>query len=368
MISALRTGGIVAALAATLGACVPAAGPSGSAILDRSLEERIPFMSITRGTVKFVPDITAGRMSSKFRDIAYLPEQIRAGHTLSIIMYDTGDPGLFTLSESAAFKVGEFIVERNGNVSLPFIGTLKVAGSTTAQAQAAIGNRLKRLAVNPFVAVRIVNSDGDSYSVQGDVASGGIFTLTARSERLLDALAAAGGPTGKPGETRVTLLRRGKSADQNLRDIVTSPRDNIRIQPKDVVIVSNAPPTYIAEGAVPAPGEYAFTPGELNLNQALARAGGLADGQADAEAVYVLRTISKAEAEASTVLASLRPNGGDIVFNIDMSDIVNKFVANEFKIVPGDIVYVGNAPLADIAKIFQILDRPPAVSAPNPRP
>lgn len=411
------------AFAAVLMGCVPSSGPSGRAIVKATRDA-----DITLIRVESVADARAQRPpSSDFADgfsgPPFRADVIRPGQTISVTVFDTGELGLLSVAESMSLPLGNYIVAGDGTVQLPFAGRVDVGGRTVQEAQAILTARLRDIAIDPFVNVAIVRADRESFSVQGDVNAAGLYPLTVRGERVLDGVAAAGGPTAAPGETKITLLRNGRRAMQRFNDLLAVPRNNVALRPGDMLVVRHAPAHFIAEGAVRSPGEFLFAEGELTLMQALARAGGISDGQANAEAVFVLRrTAITAEeaaangpgfanrlASAEAALEEQAPGARELgeaalgaaapdaagavgvvsdalpaaaeavdgflagppeardIFLFDMDEVEGRFIASNFEIFDGDIVYVGNARLADFGKILQIFSRPPSVPVPDPR-
>ncbi len=96
-------------------------------------------------------------------------------------------------------------VEADGTVPLGFPGKARVAGMTTAQAQAAIRLVLRRYLKQPMVTVEITESH---YSVMGAVRRAGQFVMQGDHVTVLDALAQAGGPEENANLHTVTLVRR----------------------------------------------------------------------------------------------------------------------------------------------------------------
>ncbi len=362
---------VIVAFAAILllSACVPRDGPSTAAVFRSTKEAGIPLIQLTEETVAKIEPLPLGSLSDVFSGPAYQPGIIRAGDEIEVTIFDTGEGGLFSATESSTLPIGRYIVDQSGNVTLPFVGRLRVGNNSVSAAQRLITEKLRTSTVNPFVNVVITQKDADTYAVQGDVEAGAIFPLTSRSEKVLDAIAAAGGPSKKPGETRLTLIRDGKTASQMMGSIVNNPKDNVSLRPGDTVYVTHNPASFIADGAVTTPGEFPFTPGELNLNEALGRAGGLSDARANPRSVFVMRAVGTSEVEQQGgELAAAAPQGGPIVYRIDLTKAKNRFVADKFVVRDGDLIYVTNSGLASLGKIVQVfLSRPPEIAAPSPR-
>jgi len=132
-----------------------------------------------------------------------------------------------------------YIVDEAGDVELPVLGKVHVAGLKRTEAEQTIKTRLEAQVMNPLVKVNLVNA---KVSVLGEVARPGQITMTSGRMTILDALAAAGDLTvyGKRDDVLVTRETDGKIeiARLNLRnaDLYTSPY--YYLQQNDVVYVS----------------------------------------------------------------------------------------------------------------------------------
>ena len=82
-----------------------------------------------------------------------------------------------------------YLVNTEGNVEIPKLGPVKVAGLTTVEAVAHIKDILKDFIKNPSVIVRIANF---KYSVLGEVNRPGSFNNISERVSIFDAIANAG--------------------------------------------------------------------------------------------------------------------------------------------------------------------------------
>ncbi|WP_208354156.1 polysaccharide biosynthesis/export family protein [Pseudaestuariivita rosea] len=320
----------------------------------------VPVVDLTARAITAQQEAGMPSLSKAFAGGTYRPGIVRRGDTINVTVFDSGDAGLFSTADSSSLNLGDYTVDRSGNVNLPFIGVIRVADRSLPTVQTSIAEQLRESAINPFVSVNITRKETDTFTVQGEVAGAGVFPLTARGENVLEAIALAGGPTGKPGQTEVKLIREGNSAAQTLQSIYDTPADNVALLPGDILLLSPAPHTFIAGGALNTKGEIPFSAGSINLNQAIARAGGLADGRANPRSVFVLRTISAEEArQLGERVSSKIPSGGNIIYRVNLRKTDQVFLADRFMIRDGDQIFVGDAPLAKTGKITQVFSRPP---------
>ena len=102
-------------------------------------------------------------------------------------------------------------VSEDGVVSVPLLGGLKVGGKTVEQAQDIVRDGLlKGFLVNPRVTITVTEATKKSFYVLGQVAKPGPYPIAAgESITLVQAIAMAGGATGKGKLTSVIVKRPG---------------------------------------------------------------------------------------------------------------------------------------------------------------
>ena len=249
------------------------------------------------------------------------------------------------------------IVGTSGTITVPFVGTVQAAGRTTQQIAANITARLRGKAHEPQVIVKIADNASTNVTVVGEVVRNLRLPLTARRERLLDALAAAGGSRQPVGKTTIQITRGDIVETLPFTTIITDPRQNITLQSNDVVTALYQPYSFTALGAIGRNSEIEFEGTGLTLAQALGRMGGLDDSRANAKGVFIFRLEDKATlglADDPTVRTT--PDGKvPVIFRVDLRDPGTFFLAQSFPIRNKDVVYVSNAPLADIQKFVNIV-------------
>jgi len=266
---------------------------------------------------------------------------------------DGGATGAVTLPQQT--------VSAAGTIFLPFAGNVHVAGATATEAGQTIRDDLKGRLNQPQVLVTLAQAEHSSVTVVGAVQHSGRFPLTARGEHVLDLLVDAGGPAGPLYETAITLSRDGRQASMPLLEILGNPAENVRLQPGDMLTVSQRAQSFIALGAIGASGangEVRFDDGDLTLTQAVARAGGLLDSRADPTGVFVFRLEDPATVR-QIIGHDVRPLADDgrvpVIFQLDMAQASSLFLAQRFNMQDNDILYVANAPVSQLQKFFQLL-------------
>jgi hypothetical protein len=98
----------------------------------------------------------------------------------------------------------------------------------------------------------LVDQPASSYSVLGEVRGAGRFAVSASGERLIEAIALAGGLTGQRNESLGLLEREGRPALAPFGAIVDVPANDIDVRAHHTIYVFREPQTFLEFGAVGA--------------------------------------------------------------------------------------------------------------------
>lgn len=259
-------------------------------------------------------------------------------------------------------KLPEQMVSASGTISVPFIGDVSVLGKTPVQVQNIIKGRLKKMANQPQVMVRMVQNNAANVSV---IRAGNSvrMPLTAAGERVLDAVAAVGGSTANVQDTNVQLTRGNVVRTIALEDLVAHPRQNILLRRGDVVTMITNPSTFTSMGAVGRAQQIGFSVKGLSLAEAVGRMGGLQDYSADARGVFVFRYAPLSELPPEKQSKWAEKGYGDraeipVVYRLNLTDANSMFWMQRFPVKDKDVVYVSNAPLAEVRKFLSFVFSP----------
>ena len=189
--------------------------------------------------------------------------------------------GAGDLLEVSVYNVPELATKArigtSGDIYLPLIDYVHLAGLTLEEAQAVIEKRLTDggFLKNPHATVFVVEYPSQTASLLGEVAKPGQYPVVGQ-HRLFDVISAAGGLTAKAGKT-VAITRRSQPdkpiAVQLSKNLADSPDNNLEVYPGDTIIVSKADIVYVV-GDVGRPAGFLMDSGSLTVLQAIALAGG----------------------------------------------------------------------------------------------
>src|SRR5215471_17055271 len=184
------------------------------------------------------------------------------------------------LLEISVFGAADFNkqvrVSSAGDVSLPLIGLVRLAGLTTDLAEKLVEQKLLSGGYfnDPRVSIFEKEYQTQGVSVLGEVQKPGIYPMLG-SRRLFDVISAAGGTTPKAGN-QITITHRDSRSSQRLtlgRNADDSTTNNPEILPGDTVVVQKAGIVYVV-GDVRMPGGFVIDKPRLTVLQALAMAQG----------------------------------------------------------------------------------------------
>jgi polysaccharide export outer membrane protein len=184
-------------------------------------------------------------------------------------------------------------VDKTGYVSLPLIGRVRAAGLSIERFEASLVEGYRVYIREPQIAVSLVESRSQPVSVVGAVNAPGAYQLQG-GHTLLEMITKAGGLKANSASF-VKVMRPVDSgpitldganedpsgqfylAEVNIKALMasSSSKENIVLQPHDIVTVPEAQMVYVV-GEVNKPGGYAATEGQqLTVLQVLSMAGGL---------------------------------------------------------------------------------------------
>ena len=276
-------------------------------------------------------------------------------------MFESAAGGLFIPIE-AGVRPGNFVtlpnqqVDTNGNITVPYAGPIPAKGRTVVEVQKSITNALKDRAIEPQAVVALIDQRATSVSVLGEVNTPSRFPVNANGERLLDAITRAGGPKNPGYDTFVTLERNGRQATAPFGALIHESSNNIYVRPQDTIYVFTQPRTFLAFGASGQQGQFAFGAWRLSLAEAMGKAGGLNDIQADPASVFIYRGEPRHIAEqlgvdCTTVVGPVVP----IIYHLNLKDPAGYFLATKFEMKNEDVIFASNAPSVETTKLLTCL-------------
>lgn len=312
--------------------------------------EQIPITDITLATIQQEQQTM---VSGDAADLAPLfgtpgPYKIGPGDVLQITVWDhpelaaaQGQPVAPTRPSDAALG---FLVDHEGNLQFPYVGTMHVAGDSAEEVQRKIAASLGKVMVKPQVTVRVASFRAAQVYIDGEVRAPGSQSINDIPMTLTEAINRAGGFAPSADQSHVVIVRGDKTYyvnvsqmlhnNQNPSKIVLQNGDLLRIEAREdygvyVMGEVNKPATVLP-----------MKNGRLSLGEAISQAGSLNSGTADAKELYVIRGGP-----------GIKPQ----VWHLDATSPVSMLLANQFELEPKDVVYVDAGGLVRFNRVLNLL-------------
>ncbi len=221
-------------------------------------------------------------------------------------------------------------IDSNGNIQLPLVGQLHVAGKTLAETNRYIRSQFARYLKHPDVVVRVLSYEGRRYFVNGQVMRSGQYTLNDQQISVYTALGMAGGVDTKTGDnTNIQLIRNGQTYNLNA---ITLERQglslhNLLIQANDTLFVNTRQDQKLyVMGESSRSQALALRDQGMMLSDVLGESEGINPLSASAARIFVMRT--NLNSKTSTI------------YHLNLSNLGNLALANQFPMQKNDIVYI----------------------------
>jgi len=216
-------------------------------------------------------------------------------------------------------------VDQRGDITLPLMGTIRVAGLSQGELEKRLADLLgKNLLQNPQVSVFIKEFTAQRVTVEGEVNRQGVFPISGQVT-VLQVIATAGGLGEAAVSNQVMLFRKQGNATRAYQIDLDAIRQGIAsdpyVQNDDRIVVQKAVERrFTVEGEVNKQGVYPYKD-RVTVLQAVAMAGGLSN-LAKPDSIAVIR----------------RENGTETIYTVNLNEIrsgrsADPFVQNDDRIV-----------------------------------
>lgn len=325
-------------------------------------------VDINQQVVANAIDIDAGSFHRSFgTTMRGAPElHVGIGDVLQVTVFESKSGGLFIPADSGT-RPGNYvtlppqIVDHHGVITVPYAGEIEAAGLSITQIQAEIEGRLANRAIEPKVIVALTEQNATTVSVVGDVNNPRKIKIPQNGARVLDAIAEAGGIKSAGYDTFVTLQRKSRKSTVWFGTLVRNPEENVYVLPGDTIFVYKEARRFVAFGALNsfgalgATGQFSFDQEHLTLAEAVGRAGGLTDMQANPGQVFLYRLEPRKILVAMGVDLSRFPPEQEViptVYRANFRDPSSYFYAQQFPMRGRDILYATNADSYEVYKFL----------------
>ncbi len=292
-------------------------------------------VSVVQLTQNNIPKISSeslrpqGNISALFNTPFY-QYRLSAGDVLSIQLWAYPEITPPIQGASTDIKAFGYPIDSAGNVQLPLVGQVHIAGKTLAETNKYLRSQFAKYLKTPDVVVRVLSYQAKRYFVNGQVMKSGQYTLDDQPISIYTALSMAGGVNQESGDnTDIQLIRNGEVYNLNvvalekqgysLHKLLVQPNDTIYVNTKQnqklyVMGESNK------SSAIPLRDQ------GMTLSDVLGESEGVNPYSASAARIYVMRT--DLQTKRSTI------------YQLNLSSIGNLALSNQFQMQKNDIVYI----------------------------
>ncbi len=357
-----------AVVLATLGGCaaLPSNSPTARQVVKPAQNEMGPhyrLVDINSLSPALTRKTNAEDYQWPFSDGPEWSGMIAVGDTIGITIFEIGY-SLFShegiaaslaLSKSASapsasgVTLPNMMVSDRGTVLVPYIGTVTVAGRSSDMVAGEIQRRLRGKSQSAQVVVSVGRGTAQSVVLSGDIKQPGRQVLTPSGETVMDAVAQAGGPTGRNADTQIRLTRGNTSAELPMAALQFGSPYNVRLAAGDHVELIRKMRSFTVLGAAKSVTEVPFEADRLMLSEALSRAGGPVDDKADARGVFIFRF--EQEKQGDQIVEK------PIIYRLDLLKPQSYFSAQRFEMKEKDVILVANARSNSVQKFIQLLNQ-----------
>lgn len=277
---------------------------------------------------------------------------IAAGDSVLVTVWDAGENSLITAPGAKSVAMQTMKVAGSGDVFLPFVGKLKVAGLTPDAAR----NRIEEayVATIPSAQVQLSVEPGraNTANLVAGVDKPGVFPLDGRNVTVLELLALGGGVNPNLTNPQVRLFR-GKSVyGIALSRLYDDPALDSTLRGGDRVIVEAEDRAFLSLGSAGTQSRHIFPNETVTALDALAIVGGVNASRANPKGVLILREYPSNLVRADGVKG---PEEERMVFVIDLTTADGMFSAGKFRIMPNDLIYVTESPVGKARTVMGLI-------------
>ncbi|HKO51565.1 MAG TPA: polysaccharide biosynthesis/export family protein [Polyangiaceae bacterium] len=262
--------------------------------------------------------------------------RVGAGDTVLVAVYGHPEfsiaPYAGTTLASANGRLAGLVIDNDGTIQFPLVGSVNVAGRTSAELKAYLEKELGVYVKDPKVTVQVIFTASIRYYLLGQFTQPGL-KYSDRPVRLLEGLSLGGSVMLDRASLSTAYVARGKRRlPIDFRRLVLEGdlQQNIKLRSGDVILIPDktSEQAFVFGGAAGGHSKGTVVPfanGRLNLLQALAAAG------------FGYRDHAQGRLSETRVIRSAGARGE--LFTIDAARMLAGDVG-PFELSPGDVVYV----------------------------
>jgi polysaccharide export outer membrane protein len=276
---------------------------------------------------------------------------IAPGDIVAVRVWSTEVNSLLTESGKRAADLGKITVSSAGTIFLPYVESLRIAGMSPDRAREVIQERFVAIIPSAQVQLELQEGQQSTVSAVSGVRAPGAYPLPNQDYTVLALLAEAGGIDQSLNNPQVRLVRDDQIYGTSVDRLFSDPALDTTLRGRDKVLVEEDDRFFLSLGATGREAEYPFPRDRISALEALSIMGGVTENRANPQGILILR-----QYPADAVRADgTGPRHARTVFTIDLTSADGLFSAGQFQIMPGDLVYATESPVASAQTVFSLL-------------
>lgn len=273
---------------------------------------------------------------------------IAAGDKVSLSIWDTDENSLLVPPATRTINLLGLTVDRNGQIFLPYVEAVTIAGLSSEAARRRLQQRLEEVSPSAQVVLTVEPGRNNAVEISSGVGAPGSYPIEGRNFTVLSLIADAGGVPASLRNPRVGLVRDGRRFVTTLEAIRSAPERDARLRGGDKLVVEEDDRFFEALGASGRQELIAFDRDSISAREAVAMVGGLSADRANPQGVLILR-------EYPEEYVGRGPSKSRLVFAIDLTTADGLFSADRFDVAPGDLLLVTESPVTNTRTIFGLI-------------
>jgi polysaccharide export outer membrane protein len=252
---------------------------------------------------------------------------------------ELNDPGGEKILPELAGKV----VDENGDLYYPYVGSIHVAGKTVSEVRADLTRELSKYFKKVKLDIRVLSFQAHRVAVVGEVKTPGVQTMNETPLTVAEAISRAGGATKDSDFANVALARGGKLYKLDVQAMYEKglTTQNLLLQDGDVLNIADQKDSKVyVMGEANRQQAIQINKGRISLAQAIAEASGVDFNTSRPGDIYVIRA------------GEMQPE----IFQLNAESPDAMILAEQFPLQAHDTLFVGTAGVTQWSRVLnQIL-------------
>lgn len=276
---------------------------------------------------------------------------IRSGDLVTITIWDNDINSLLVPAEGRNTTLTEMRVSPDGSIFLPYVGEVSIGGTSPQAARSRLQSALEMVATSAQVQLTLVEGRGNAVDLVGGVRQPGSFPMPDNDYTVLSLIAAGGGVDPALANPQIRLQRGGSIYGTSVKRLYSEPNLDTLLRNGDQVIVEEDDRYFLSVGAAGEEALHPYSKDVISAMDSISIIGGVEDRRGNPKGILILR-----EYPVSALSAGQRgPRLQQVVFTLDLTTADGLFAARNFRIMPKDLIYITESPIASTQTVFAIV-------------